>query len=349
MKRERIIELFNRFKGLKIAVVSDFVLDKYLKIDTRLNEPSLETPHDAFQVVSSRQYPGAGGTVANNLAGLGVGEVYPVTFIGDNGNGYELKREMKARGFKFDYVIETDEMITPSYVKPMMWDGRGMEVESNRLDIKNFKNTPAALEEKILGLLDDVFETVDAVIILDQMVESNCGVITDKVREKLIILGSSHMDKVIYADSRSKIQMFMNMSIKCNNYEACKAFYPELQGEPSEDMVLECGKKLYEQNRRPAFITMGKNGIMTFGEQGAVVVPTEDVPRPYDICGAGDSVSASVVSSLSAGADEVEAAFIGNMVAGVTIRKLGVTGTASLGEVLDTYDGWFTETTPWQK
>ena len=84
MKRERIIELFNRFKGLKIAVVSDFVLDKYLKIDTRLNEPSLETPLDAFQVVSSRQYPGAGSTVANNLAGLGVGEVYPVTFIGDD-------------------------------------------------------------------------------------------------------------------------------------------------------------------------------------------------------------------------------------------------------------------------
>ncbi len=88
---------------------------------------------------------------------------------------------------------------------------------------------------------------------------------------------------------------------------------------------------------------------MTFGDKGAVVVPTEDVPRPYDICGAGDSVSASVVSSLAAGADEVEAAFIGNMVAGVTIRKIGVTGTATLEEVLETFDGWFKETTPWQK
>ena len=349
MKRERIIELFKKFKNLKIAVVSDFVLDKYFKIDIRLNEPSLETPHDAFQVVSSRQYPGAGGTIANNLAGLGVRAVYPVTFIGDDGNGYELKREMKARGFKFDFVIETDEMITPSYVKPMMWNGEGMEVESNRLDIKNFKNTSPALEKKILDLLDDVFEHVDAVIILDQMVESNCGVITDKVREKLIKLGSAHMDKVIYADSRSKIQMFINMSIKCNNYEACKAFYPDLNEEPGAEMVLECGRKLYEQNGRPVFITMGKNGIMTFGEHGTYVVPTEDVPRPYDICGAGDSVSASVVCSLSAGSDEIEAAFMGNMVAGVTIRKIGVTGTASLEEVLETYDGWFTETTPWQK
>ncbi|MBN1623941.1 MAG: carbohydrate kinase [Clostridia bacterium] len=349
MTEERIRELFKKFRELRIAVVSDFVLDKYLRIDTRLNEPSLETPHDAYQVVKTRQYPGAGGTIANNLCELGVGEVYPVTFIGNDGNGFELRCEMKARGMKFDYVIDTDEMITPSYVKPMMWDGKGEEVESNRLDIKNFKNTPEVLESKLLETLDDVFEKMDAVIILDQMVESNCGVITDRIRDKLIRLAAKHTDKIIYADSRSKIHMFKMMSIKCNNYEACRAFYPELNSEPEDEMVQECGNRLYKQNGRPTFVTMGKNGIMTFGEKGVVVVPTEDVPRPYDICGAGDSVSASVVSSLAAGADEVEAAFIGNMVAAVTIRKIGVTGTASLEEVIDTFNGWFRETTPWQK
>ena len=198
-------------------------------------------------------------------------------------------------------------------------------------------------------MLDEVFDRMDAVIILDQMVESNCGVITDRVRLKLIELASTHMDKIIYADSRSKIHMFKKMSIKCNNYEACRAFYPELDGEPDGDMVTECGSRLFKQNAKPVFVTMGKNGIMTYGDKGIVVVPTEDVPRPYDICGAGDSVSASVVSCLAAGADEVEAAFMGNMVAAVTIRKIGVTGTASLEEVLETYDGWFTETEPWQK
>ena len=349
MTEERIRELFEKFKDLKTAVVSDFVLDKYLKIDTRLNEPSLETPLDAYQVVGTRQYPGAGGTIANNLCALGVGEIYPVTFIGNDGNGYELRREMQARGMKFDYVIDTDDMITPSYVKPMMWDGYGQEVESNRLDIKNFSNTPANLESRLLDFLDDVFEKMDAVIILDQMVESNCGVITDKIRGKLIELASTHTDKIIYADSRSKIHMFRMMSIKCNNYEACRAFYPDLEGEPDDAMVLECGGRLFHQNGKPAFVTMGKNGIITFGNRGIFVVPTEDVPRPYDICGAGDSVSASVVSSLAAGADEVEAAFIGNMVAAVTIRKMGVTGTATLEEVIETFRGWFRETTPWQR
>jgi len=349
MTEERIRQILEKFSNLRIAVVSDFVLDKYLKIDTRLNEPSLETPHDAFQVVDTRQYPGAGGTIANNLCALGVGSVHAVTFIGNDGNGYELRQEMKRRGIRFDYVIDTDEMITPSYVKPMMWNGEGAEVESNRLDIKNFSNTPITLERQILNQLEDVFEEMDAVIILDQMVENNCGVITEKVREKLIKLASHHMDKIIYADSRSKIHLFEKMSIKCNNYEACRAFYPDLEGEPGEEMVLECGSRLFEQNNRPAFVTMGKNGIMTFGNKGIVTVPTEDVPRPYDICGAGDSVSASVVSSLAAGANEVEAAFMGNMVASITIRKLGVTGTASPDEVIETFNEWFRETTPWQR
>jgi bifunctional ADP-heptose synthase (sugar kinase/adenylyltransferase) len=60
-------------------------------------------------------------------------------------------------------------------------------------------------------------------------------------------------------------------------------------------------------------------------------------------------VAASVASSLAAGADEVEAAFIGNITAGTTIRKIGMTGTATPEEVLETYDGWFRGTKPWRR
>jgi bifunctional ADP-heptose synthase (sugar kinase/adenylyltransferase) len=139
------------------------------------------------------------------------------------------------------------------------------------------------------------------------------------------------------------------LAVKCNDYEVCKPFYPDLEGKPDIDTVVDCGSRLYEKNGHPVFVTMGAEGIMTFGGKGVTVVPTEDVPRPYDICGAGDSVAASVASSLAAGADEVEAAFIGNITAGTTIRKIGMTGTATPEEVLETYDGWFRGTKPWRR
>jgi len=54
-----------------IGVLGDLFLDRYLDLDAARTEPSIETGLDAYQVVSVRSYPGAAGTVINNLAALG--------------------------------------------------------------------------------------------------------------------------------------------------------------------------------------------------------------------------------------------------------------------------------------
>ncbi|MFO0925838.1 MAG: hypothetical protein U0736_02230 [Gemmataceae bacterium] len=54
---------------LTVGVLGDLFLDRYLDLDGTLTEPSLETGLDAYQVVAVRSYPGAAGTVVNNLAG----------------------------------------------------------------------------------------------------------------------------------------------------------------------------------------------------------------------------------------------------------------------------------------
>jgi apolipoprotein N-acyltransferase len=78
----RILEALPR---LSIAVVGDLFLDKYLDLDSGLTETSVETGLDAFQVVGVRCYPGAGGTVLNNLKALGVGHLHAVSVIGSDG------------------------------------------------------------------------------------------------------------------------------------------------------------------------------------------------------------------------------------------------------------------------
>src|SRR5262249_13935605 len=79
---------------LKIGVLGDLFLDRYLDIDAALTEPSVETGLDAYQVTAVRSYPGAAGTVINNLAALGVGRILPVSAIGDDGEGYELRQAL---------------------------------------------------------------------------------------------------------------------------------------------------------------------------------------------------------------------------------------------------------------
>src|SRR5437764_2315703 len=90
-----IEQILGRLPALRIGVLGDLFLDRYLDLDAALTEPSLETGLDAYQVVNVRPLPGAAGTVLNNLVGLGVGRVSPLAVIGDDGEGYELMRALR--------------------------------------------------------------------------------------------------------------------------------------------------------------------------------------------------------------------------------------------------------------
>src|SRR5258707_12063468 len=98
-------QILSRIPSLRIGVLGDLFLDRYLDIDATLTEPSLETGLDAYQVVGVRASPGAAGTVINNLVALGVGAVYPIALIGDDGEGHELRQALdRLRVVKLDHV-----------------------------------------------------------------------------------------------------------------------------------------------------------------------------------------------------------------------------------------------------
>src|SRR5256885_2937929 len=105
MTNERLNQLLERFASLRIAVVGDFFLDKYLITDPALSEPSIETGLEARQVVEVRCSPGAAGTVTNNLSALGVGHIRALGVIGEDGEGFELIKGLNRSGVATDGLI----------------------------------------------------------------------------------------------------------------------------------------------------------------------------------------------------------------------------------------------------
>jgi sugar/nucleoside kinase (ribokinase family) len=63
-------------------------------------------------------------------------------------------------------------------------------------------------------------------------------------------------------------------------------------------------------------------------------VPAVPVKGEIDIVGAGDSTSAGTVSALCSGANLVEAAQVGQLVASITVQQIGTTGVATREQVL---------------
>jgi bifunctional ADP-heptose synthase (sugar kinase/adenylyltransferase) len=318
---------------LTIGVVGDLFLDRYLDIDASLTEVSLETGLDAYQVVRVRSFPGAAGTVINNLVALGVKWVCPVAVIGDDGEGYELRQKLAALGSVnpgFIHCSNAVEFRTPSYTKPMLHERGSHPRELNRIDIKNHKPLGQADEAKVLIGLDEVWPQVHALLALDQVSEAECGVITRLVRERLSDLGRTHPDKLILADSRERIGLFRSVSVKPNREECLKAVCG--QGD-----VRHAASRLAEAVGRPVICTLGDQGILITRADGpkqwSVQLPAYAVEGPIDSVGAGDSTSAGIACALAAGASLTEAAAFGSLVASITIQQLGTTGTATPAQV----------------
>jgi bifunctional ADP-heptose synthase (sugar kinase/adenylyltransferase) len=320
--------ILSRIPTLRMGVVGDLFLDRYLEIDASLTEPSLETGLDAYQVARVRSQPGAAGTVINNLVALGVGCIHVIAVIGDDGEGYELRQALKSqRGVDSTSVFPWDSRRTPTYTKPMLHEAGRPPRELNRLDIKNHSAMPSGAEDRIMASLDAMWPRVDALLVLDQVSEPECGVVTTRVRKRLAELGEANPKKLILADSREHIGLFRAVSAKPNQRECSRAVggvaNPEIE--------------LARRTGRPVFCTAGDHGIVLADPRGADVksnrIPAYPVSGPTDVVGAGDSTSAAIACAVAAGATLEDVAAFGNLVASITIQQLGTTGTATPDQV----------------
>jgi len=334
MDEHRLQALLDRFAALRILVVGDYFLDRYLIIDPALAERSLETGRTAHQVIAVRNSPGAAGTVTNNLRALDV-QVSALGIIGQDGMGYELQRALERNGVNTSAMIQTPERLTPTYTKPMEVQPDGSERETERQDIKNRSATPLALQERLVEALRALAPQVDGIIVADQVPEKDCGTITCAVRGALSALASALPGKPIAVDSRMRIGAYRELILKPNEREAWMALHGHApEKPPTLDEAAACGLALHDRAGRPVFVTVGERGVIVVDDGQVTHVPAPPVTGPIDIVGAGDSAMAAIVTALCAGATPVEAAEIANLVASITIQQLGTTGTATREQVL---------------
>jgi rfaE bifunctional protein kinase chain/domain len=326
-----IEQVLARTPSLTVGVLGDLFLDRYLDLDAKLTEPSLETGLDAYQVVKVRSVPGAAGTVINNLVALGVDRVYPIAVIGDDGEGHELRQALGGLpSVDREHIYNFSGRRTPTYTKPMLHEAGNAARELNRLDIKNRSPLPSSAEDLVLRGLEQIWPKVDALLVLDQVSEADCGVITARVREALAQRAVADAGKFVMADSRERIGLFRGVCVKPNRRECLRAVHGDEEGDGAT-----AARLLAERCGRAVFCTVGEKGILIAdavrGEE--VVVPGYPVHGPIDVVGAGDSTSAGIACAAGAGLSLAQAAAFGSLVASITVQQIGTTGTASPEQV----------------
>ncbi|HTT63045.1 MAG TPA: PfkB family carbohydrate kinase [Bryobacteraceae bacterium] len=317
-------EILAEFPKLSVLVVGDICLDRWCTYDPAATEPSRETGIPRIGVVRTEITPGAGGTVANNLAALGAGTVGVLSAAGQDGSGLELLQALAARGISLELCVRTPAMQTFTYTKVINAQ-TGIE-DQPRLDFINTGPLPPQVERQILDNLQMAIESYDIILIADQAETSQGGIITPAVRDLLAELAPQYPERIVLADSRARIHLFRNVILKPNRQEAESACR-ELFGRTDLAALLR-------HTAAPLmFVTEGPAGVRIVSESSETLITATPVAKPVDICGAGDSFTAGAALALRVTGSPAEAARFGNRVASITIMKKG-TGTASPEEVL---------------
>ena len=331
MNEQRFQEITSQYPGLRIAVLGDVCLDRYLEIDPARRETSIETNLEVHNVVNVRSQPGAAGTIVNNLAALGIGELIPIGFCGEDGEGYELVRALRERaGVRLDHFLQTTSRRTFTYCKPLIVEPGRPPRELNRLDSKNWSPTPGPVEDQIIRSVDETFGRSDAFIVMDQVDVQETGVVTRRVLSAVAKGSQGRPDLCVLADSRRGLRDWPNLGLKMN--EAELRALTQNAGR-SVDEIKWSAASLAKAQGRPVFVTLAERGMVGASPNGDVEhVGAFPVRGEIDIVGAGDAVTANLAAALAAGAALREALEMAMAAASIVIHQLGTTGTARVAD-----------------
>src|ERR1019366_1535749 len=106
-----------------------------------------------------------------------------------------------------------------------------------------------------------------------------------------------------------------------------------------DEQIIDLAGRAARETGKPFFITRGERGIIAAGEEGVYVAPGVDAGGEVDPVGAGDTVVAAISAVLAGGGAPDVAAYLANIAASVTFRKLRATGTATPAEVKEAAAG----------
>lgn len=321
---EALLPLMDR---ARVAIIGDLCLDVYWDADMKKSEISRETPHHPLPVIAERYSPGGASNAAANIKALAPASLDVIGVIGRDWRGGMLKDALAKHGISSEYIVEDGERVTNTYIKPMRHGISDVVYEDPRIDFENYLPLSKETEDRLIDAIDKAAKTADVICVSDQL---KCGCITPRVRERLCELGWE--GKKVIVDSRDHGAEYSYVTLKPNEVEASRTFADG--SELSIGELAELAAGIAEKNERVTLTTLGAQGCFVVEDGSVTLCPAYEVKPPIDFCGAGDTFLAGFAVMLAGGASAVDSARVANLCSSVTIKKIGITGTATREELL---------------
>ena len=302
--------LLKKIAGLRILVVGDVMLDRYIWGDATRISP--EAPVPVIDVDRETWTAGGAANVALNLAALGA-RCTVAGYLGQDDAGRKLAAALEARGIVTLATPGASQTIVKTRVMVQRQQLCRIDRESPPADYR----MTAAEGEALLG---KAIAASDAVILSDYAK----GLLTDELVARLTRMAQARC-KFSARDSKPKRKLaFHGLDLITPNKRESLPIAGTEQAPPAPFPAAEVCARLHDlYATKHLVITLGEDGML-LSVRGKIVKTIPTAAREvFDVSGAGDTSLAALVLALAAGAPLETAAYFANAAAGVVVGKLG--------------------------
>ncbi len=308
-------ELFDRFPSLRVLVIGDLMLDRYLW--GKVSRISPEAPVPIVDVVKEENRLGGAANVAMNLKGLGAQVVLCGT-IGQDRDGQNFSEVMAAMQMPTHGLVELAERRTTTKIRVIGNNQQVVRVDKEESDV-----LPETIQKRVAQHIEKLLnqEKFDAVIFEDY----DKGLLDAEIIEKAVQLCAAKEIPVLVDPKRRNFFHYKNSTVfKPNLKELNEALGTHFEKKDLAGIRQAVQLLRHRMPHTHTVITLSEMGVLVCNANGEFLHEPAHYRHIVDVSGAGDTVVSVLAICTACGVSSFVAAQVANLAGGLVCEEVGV-------------------------
>lgn len=308
-----IDRIFQSFRKLKVLIIGDVMIDRYLEGEVRRISP--EAPVPVVNWGSTEDRLGGAANVALNVSALGA-TPYLFSVIGRDDNHHHFLELLHQHDLDPRGISLSDERITTVKTRVIAQSQHLLRVDKEDQHDLSLSETTVLLDSLRRCLTE---EKIDVIVFQDY----NKGVLTKEVIKTVITEAQRSQIPTIVDPKFNNFWTYRNVTLFKPNLREIRDQFP-FAIQPEVYSLQLASQALRERLQHEiTLITLSEKGLFAEDRSGHFLIPTQ--PRTIaDVCGAGDTVISTVALGLGLQLPLKEIGQLANLAGGQVCEKVGV-------------------------
>lgn len=315
---DSLIKRLDGFGRARIALVGDFILDRY--VHGYVDRISPEAPVPVLHIVKKEARLGGAGNVASGVLAFG-GSVYCAGVAGSDAEGDQLAELLGAAGADSGGVVRMADRPTAVKTRYVGLAQHRHAQQMLRADEEDTAPLAAAVQAKLREALRGQLGSCKLLAVEDY----DKGVLTDATTPELIA-DARRAGLPVVVDPATHVSDY-------RRYRGCTIMTPNrYEAARGSGIAIEDGASLEAAARRLVEVAEAEAVLITLDKEGAYLLRRGEAgkripharPRTvYEVTGAGDEFLAVLAVAMAEGVGFEDAAALANVAGGLEVERMG--------------------------